>query len=124
MDRLWKLLDLSGADGVTPQIAAAFALMMVDDYNVTPALFLEIRGSAQQAAREELFDKLEGFEDVAAPVMIELMLDEVYSHPPQRAALLAGYLYAKMVADGFVDSAAAFKAAVCDDFRAARAARA
>ncbi len=112
MKRIAKILEFSRDRRATPQIAAAFSLMMAHEDGVPAALFLSVPGT--QAALDVLLDKLDGFEGDPAPVLIELMLDEVYNHPPTTAAMLCGYMYAQMTADG-VGAAEAFKTAVCEN---------
>jgi len=93
------ILDFASHQQATPQIAAAYAIMVTEEEGLRSDDLLAAPGT--EDAADAVFDKVGAIGPAATDsVLVDLIIDEVYGLPSTLAATLAGFLYAKMREDG------------------------
>lgn len=98
----------------SPQLAAAMGLVLAHEHGVPSTEFLRVPGTA--AALGDVLDRLPDCQDIASPIVADLLLDGIYAQPPRIAAALTGCLYAQMLEDGLPEEETEiFMAAVCSN---------
>jgi len=103
------IVDFSASPQATPLLAAGFGLMVAHEGGLSPGEFLRYPGVSTW--RDEVLDRLAGFEGEPNAVFGDLMIDAICELGPVEAGLTCGYFFAEMTADS-PEVAAIFQSAV------------